>query len=470
MSPPHPDAVGSWGAEACAWAELELGRKPRWWQRLALARLLEHDADGCLVWVDAFVSTARQVGKSVLLGDLALWRLAQAERFGEEQLILHTGKDIAVCAQVQRGARMWARVTDGWTPKETNGQQEVLAPDGSRWIVRALPSVYGYPASLALCDEAWDVPPARVEEGLEPTLTERQSGQLVLFSTAHRSATATVPVRRSAVLDAMTHRRPSQSLILEWSAPRDADPADREAWRLASPYWSPRRERLLEAKFARATSGQSVDPDEDDALESFRSQFLNVWPGRRIVASSKTELLVDADAWGLAADLHVPVPDGPIAVGIEDWYGLGAAAAAAVNLPDGRVLVWGDVFAHRGEAYAWASFTTGRRAGSRAIHGASMPEAEARDAVPDVDLAKAGTATTYAALPLVRSLLRTGRLVHSGDAAMTAQVCGVRVAPTSSGGLTPAHRGVRSDLLRAMAWAVAAVADPVEVPLDFFVY
>jgi hypothetical protein len=53
---------------------------------------------------------------------------------------------------------------------------------------------------------------------------------------------------------------------------------------------------------------------------------------------------------------------------------------------------------------------------------------------------------------------------------MTAQVCGVRVAPTSSGGLTPAHRGVRSDLLRAMAWAVAAVADPVEVPLDFFVY
>jgi hypothetical protein len=53
---------------------------------------------------------------------------------------------------------------------------------------------------------------------------------------------------------------------------------------------------------------------------------------------------------------------------------------------------------------------------------------------------------------------------------MTAQVTSVRVAPTTTGGLTPAHRGVRSDLLRAMSWAVAAVAEPADVPLDFFVY
>jgi hypothetical protein len=470
MSPPHPDAVGSWGADACAWAEFTLGRKARWWQRLALYRLLEHDADGVLVWVDAFVSTARQVGKSVLLGDLALWRLHQGDRFGEPQLVMHTGKDIQVCAQVQRATRTWAREQDGWKAKETNGGQEVTGPDDSRWVVRALNSVYGYPASLALCDEAWDVPAFRVEEGLEPVLTERTSSQLGLFSTAHRQATALVPVRRAAILDAITNGRPSQSLILEWSAPRDADLGDRAAWRLASPHWSPRRERLLEAKYARAMGGQSVDPDEDDPSESFRSQFLNVWPGRRIVSSHRTELLVDADAWAMAADLHVAIPDGPVAVGVEDYFGLGAAAAAAVNLPDGRVLVWGDVFVHRSEAYAWASFTTGMRPGSRVIHGASMPTPEAREQVPDVDLAKAGTANTYAALPLVRSLVRTGRLVHSGDEAMTAQVTSVRVAPTTSGGLTPAHRGVRSDLLRAMAWAVAAVAEPADVPLEFFVY
>jgi hypothetical protein len=44
--------------------------------------------------------------------------------------------------------------------------------------------------------------------------------------------------------------------------------------------------------------------------------------------------------------------------------------------------------------------------------------------------------------------------------------------PTTSGGLMPAHKGVRSDLLRATAWAVAAVAAPEldAAPLDFFVY
>jgi len=224
----------------------------------------------------------------------------------------------------------------------------------------------------------------------------------------------------------------------------------------------------MEAKYARATGGQSVDPDEADPVESFRSQFLNVWPVRRIVASARAELLVDPDQWAHAADLYAPVPDGPVAVAVEDYYGLGAAAAAAVNLPDGRVLVWGDVFTTRAEAYAWAAFTRGRR-GGRIRAGGSLPEPELAEVLgPEVE--RCGTAHTYAGLPLLRSLVRSGRLCHSGDDAMAAQVGSVRLVPTSNGGLTPAHKGVRSDLLRATAWAVQAAAEPAAETLEFFVY
>jgi hypothetical protein len=335
-------------------------------------------------------------------------------------------------------------------------------------VVRAQQSVYGYAATLALADEAWKLLPSVVEEGLEPTLAETNNGQLVLFSTAHRSCTGLVPVRRAALLDRWGQPG-GTSLLLEWSAPRTAEVDDRAAWKLASPHWGPARERLLEAKCSRATGGQSVDPDEADPVESFRSQFLNVWPVRRIVASARAELLVDRDQWAQAADLFVAIPDGPVCVAVEDFYGLGAAAAAAIPLPDGRVLVWGDVHTSRAEAYAWASFTVGRREGSRVRIGASLPETEAAAVLGPV-LEKCGTAHTYAGLPLLRSLIRSGGLCHSGDEAMTAQVASVRLVPTSSGGLTPAHKGVRSDLVRAMAWAVQAAAEPAAEPLGFFVY
>jgi len=467
MSGPHPDAVGSFGPEAeeCA---AGLGITLRWWQALALYRLLEHDRDGALVWVDALVSTARQVGKSVLLVVLAWWRLHQRDRFGEAQLVMHTGKDISVSAEVQRRARVWAREL-GMPTREANGAQQIgTAGEVDRWMVRAHQAVYGYASTLALADEAWALPAAVVEEGLEPTLAETSNGQLVLFSTAHRKCTGLIPVRRAALLDRWATPG-GTSLLLEWSATRGSQIGDRDAWRAASPHWGPPRQRLMDAKHARASGGQSVDPDEDDPVESFRSQFLNVWPVRRIVSSTRAEVLVEADQWNAAADLFAPVPDGPVCVAVEDFYGLGAAGAAAVNLPDGRVLVWGDVFPTRAEAYTWASFTAGRREGSRFLLGASLSVAEAAEAT-GLSPVQCGTATTYAALPAVRALVRSGRLVHSADEALTAQVAQVRVVPTSNGGLTPAHRGIRSDLLRAMAWAAHDTAEPVAAPLEFFVY
>jgi hypothetical protein len=467
MTPPHPAAVGTYGWDAVDRAKAR-GVDLRWWQKLALVRLLEHDSMGLLVWLDALLSTARQVGKSVTLRELALWRLHAEPLFAEEQLILHTGKDLSSCREVQRPARAWAKA-QGYTVREANNQEEIGTPDGSRWLLRGQGSVYSYAATLAVADEAWGVASQTVDEGLEPTLAERVNGQLVLFSTAHRRCTALVPLRRAAAMARWGN--PGASLLLEWSATRDADIADRDAWRLASPHWGPGRERLLESKLARTQAGHSEDPDEDDPVESFRSQFLNVWPARRLVSTTRSEPLVDADTWQQAADLFAPVPDGPLVLAVEDYFGLGAASAAAGVLPDGRVVTWGALHPSRLDAYAWCAFAAGRREGCRLLVGASLPKAEAEDAMPEgLPVEHAGSGHTAAAFPFLRSLVRAGRVAHSGSDDLLAQVRAVRVVPTATSGLAVAHKGIRADLLKATAWAVAHAATPAQEPLGWFVF
>ena len=101
---------------------------------------------------------ARQLGKSWLLRELLLWRIHQGERFGEPQDVLHTGKDLAVCKEVQRPARIWAKARDEYRVREVNGQEEIeLLADGSRWMLRAKEAVYGYSVSCGAADEAWKV-------------------------------------------------------------------------------------------------------------------------------------------------------------------------------------------------------------------------------------------------------------------------------------------------------------------------
>lgn len=467
MSPPHPAATGTFGWQAVRWIESNRGDL-RWWQQLVIVRLLEHDAHGRLVWLDAVVSTARQVGKSVTLSGLALWRMHAAELFLEPQLVLHLGRDLAVCRQIHKVGRQYGR-DHGYYVRETNGQEEVTEPGGSSWLVRSKGGAYGVAASLAMLDEAWDVPAAIVDDGLEPTLAERESGQLVLFSTAHRKTTPLVPMRRQTTFASWD--RPTTTLWLEWSAPRDTAIDDPDGWRMASPYWTPSRQRLLTAKLERVTAGEVLDPDEHDATESFRSQYLNQWPTRQAMDVGKAQPLCDRDTWRQLTDLHVgPEPAEPVTVAVEDWYGLGASAAAATVLPDGRVLTWGSRFPTRAEAYAWAGYVIGEREHCRVVVGASMSQAEAKQLTGCEEVSAANTTTTRGALPVLRSLVVAGGLAHSGEDDLCEQVATTRLVASTTGGLVVAHAGVRHDLLKATAWAVADRADPVEQAPDWWIF
>ena len=183
MSGRHPDAVGSYGHECIRLAErgrLQPKRSAgtRWWQRLALLRALEHDADGQLVWPMVVLSGPRQVGKSWLERMVCNWRIHQGERFGEEQALLHVAHKLLAAQEVWRPvARSLSAVAD---VRWTNGEQQIELEDGSRWMIQAANDGAGvsFSLSMGLVDEAWRVHRQVVDEGIEPTMAEAASTQM----------------------------------------------------------------------------------------------------------------------------------------------------------------------------------------------------------------------------------------------------------------------------------------------------
>jgi hypothetical protein len=460
MTVPHPDAVDSLGPLFIAWAEDRSGRPLRWWQRLVATRLLEVNADGRLVWETLVLSMARQLGKSWLLRELLFWRIHQGERFGEPQDVLHTGKDLAVCKEVQRPARLWAKArTQVYKVREVNGQEEIeLLQDGSRWMLRAKEAVYGYSVSCAAADEAWKVRASSIEEGLTPTMVERLQPQLVLVSTAHRLATSLMLGRRQVALVGL--EAADGDLLIEWSTPADAALDDVDGWRLASPHWTRQRERLIRKQLDALRAGEIDDPEEPDPEQSFRAQWLNQWPRRLTAASGNTEDLLPDGLWVELAQAGV-ASDGPLWVAVEDDYGRGAAVAAAGRLEDGRIEVDGWL------CHDWDSAIRDVRA--LGVHrqfrmlliGASMLSRVPPGTTPAPR--PAGTTETRVGLALFRDLAAGGVLVHDTTTAdLDVAVGGAKVRELPAGLQLAAHGPTH--LIRALVWAVNAAHRPAPVP------
>jgi hypothetical protein len=448
MTPPHPAAVGSYGAEAEAWIRDELGVSLRWWQRLATRRQLEHDRDGVLVWQTILESTPRRAGKSVRLRGMALWRIDHAWLFGEEQLALHTGKDLPICKEIHRRAWRWAEAR-GWTVRRQNGNEEIETREGSRWVVRGSGSVYGYDVTLGMIDEAWGVAPDVVDEGIEPAMLERSMPQLLLTSTAHRRAT---PLMRRRFVSALAGMGDDLgTLLLWWGAEAGTDLGDEDAWRAASPHWTAQRRNMIAAKLERAMRGEA-DPDTDDPdpLEGFRCQYLNVWPSALAPRRAQPVPLLDAADWQALATF---TPDGrPDAVGVEAWFGSGVAVVAAWALGDGRVGVSSAAFDSVALAGAWAL----------AWDAAVMLAGKSIAADPAlVGCAPVG-ATSRASVADLRRLLDGAALTHDGSPALSDQVLAVRTVPGAEGVRLVSQS--RMDAMKAAVWAAGAARSAVETP------
>lgn len=455
MSVPHPRAVGSYGHHLEAWSRFHRGRPMRWWQRLGGRRLLEHDADGRLLWELAVLTLARQVGKTWFLGDSCGWRLHASDLFDAMQTVLSTGKDVAVVREMQRPHRLRAkRDRETYHVREVNGQEEIeLLADGSRWMVRAKESVYGITATMATVDEAWKVAASVVDDGIEPTTVEALDAQTVLVSTAHRRATALMVGRRATALE---HLHDGDGpLLLEWSAPPDAELDDRSAWRAASPHWTPKRERLIARRLEGALGGESDDVDEPDPVSSFRTQWLNQWPAKR-VALVKGDRLVELDDWRALAGEVVDVAE-RVYVGVEDHAGLGAAIAAVCVQADGTLGLDGWTV----PTWADALVDLRRLAASHELVKLTAGASLLVRLPPGMRARPATSVLTRSTLPLMRELVTAGAIVHD-SAELDVQVDEVRVT-SAVGGLTVVA-GTRSDLLRAASWVLAAAHRPRKTP------
>jgi hypothetical protein len=461
MTGPHPAAVGSLGAEFARWAGARDGRPLRWWQRLVATRLLEVDSDQRLVWETMLLTMARQLGKSWLLRELLLWRIEQAEWFGEPQDVLHTGKDLQVCAEVMRPAMAWAEGDPRFKVGRANGAVFIeLVAARSRWLLRAKTAVYGYSVSVGAVDEAWKVRPEIVDEGLAPTMVERVQPQLWLVSTAHREATALMLARRKAALERLESG--DGDLLIEWSTPKTCALDDVDGWRQASPHWTPQRERLIRRQLDAVQAGEAeVYEDETDPVEAFQAQWLNRWPDRT-VPTGVGELLLPAGLWA-----HLEQPglrgDGPLYVAVEDHFGNGAAIAVAAELGDGRLEVDGWLCADWDSAMLDVQRLSVLREVRALLVGASLlgrvPESMAPGPQP------AGGGETRLGLPLLRDLAAGGALAHDNTGELDQAVTAALVKELSTGlQLVP---GGSTHLVKALCWAVNAAHVPEPVPVIF---
>ena len=305
--------------------------KLQWWQRLSMVRTLEHREDGSLCWRKEINSAPRRSGKSVKIKVHACWRLEHGQvLFGEVQTAIHTGSDMAICREIQRGAWRWAEGR-AWTVTRGNGKEAIETPTEDRWLVRAQDAVYGYDVCLGMVDEAWDVKPDTLSEGLEPAALERSSPQILITSTAHRRATS---MMRSELTAAMSLEDP-ETLLLLWAAPLDADPSDPEVWRSASPHWTEDRRKMIAAKYRKALAGQD-DPefDDPDPMKGFEAQYLNKWRIREPKQIGRP--VVDPELWrGMARAVPEAIPD---VVAVESWFDLGVSVARAWDTDEGVVV------------------------------------------------------------------------------------------------------------------------------------
>ena len=453
MSPAHPDAVGSYGADAERWATDELGIELRWWQRLALRRMLEHDDAGELVWRQVIVSTPRRAGKSVLMMVVACWRLTHGGLLGSpRQTVLHTGQDLQVVGEVMRLAWPWAQRHEHLIRRK-NGQESIEVAE-SRWLMRSQNAVFGYEVDLGLVDECWSVPAQVVDDGLEPAALHRRSPMLVLCSTAHRRATSLMRRRLEAALTGLGEDW--STLLLWWAAPEGEPVGDPSTWRAASPYWTEQQQELISSRWERALRGEA-DPqaDDPDAMEGFKAQYLNLWPPPHAGPPVREHPAVPVELW---ENQMVEPPTGrPAAAGMEAYFGAGYSVALAFPI-DGD----GTVVTSMEAATAAAAVDLVLASGALRLGiGKSLAEDPAlRDMGPVQVMPQSGMAR--ALVSELRRLLDENRVFHDGAGPLDDQVRPLMVTESTDG--PRLKYGSRTDAIKAAVWAVQLAAQPLEIP------
>lgn len=459
MTWPHPNAVASMIDDFEDFVKWRTGRRLWWFQRLVAARVLEVDDHGRLVWMSWFLTMARQLGKSFLVGNLCVFVLQRCATLWPDIRadILYTSRTLLSAESLVRGLLRWARETgDPWSASFVNGNKSVTWHDHSL-LIRSIDGVYGETAGLVVVDEAWDIKQASIDESVEPS-TMATGGTMGYTSTAHRRAESTCLRLRQTGL--ATLEAPDDLLVVEWSAAPWRELDDEEGWRESSPNWSEQRYRRLSSMLDRARTGVSVDPTEPDPLAAFETQGLNRWPAQS-VARNRTEVLIPPATWRACAGRSI-VTAGAGWCAMEDNRDAGAAVAFAAVDADGVFEIDGVSVDSWAEALRWARKFMEAAPGSRFAVGASLTGAVPSGFPGRNTMKTAGSRETRFGLSLLRSLVNENRIVHEHTPELDDQIVVARVRADATGlALLP---GSRSDLLRAALWALWFAQKPPGTP------
>ena len=319
---PLASVRGTHGGEAAEWLSSVYGMTLRGWQRHALDRALEHDQDGKLVWSVVVLTVGRQSGKSWLSRGICMWRLHHAELFGEPQTVLHMANKRDTAMEVLRPAGLWALAKYGkGAVRWGNTAAGITLPSGDRWLIHAAndSAGVGYSSSMVFADEAWAIQRHVIDDAVMPTMSEREQPQLWLVSTAGDSNSDLMIQYRSAAIEQLD--APAGTLLLEWSAPADADPDDPETWAWASPEWTEKRQAFV------ARQHSTIEES------SFRREWCNQW----VVKSGGW--LKDSQWADTTSDIELPESSTWVVAVESAFDGQGHAVAVAGVLDDERVVV-----------------------------------------------------------------------------------------------------------------------------------
>ena len=270
-------------------------------------------------------------------------------------------------------------------------------------------------------------------------MLERASPQLVLVSTAGDGGSTLLLEDRDAAIEQLGEPDAARILLLEWSAPPEAYPDDLDAWRMASPHWTPQRLEALQ--HAHATT-----PSEAD----WRRQYLNQWvlAARSWIAPSQ---------WAEASRPELELPSSPAGtLAINDRDGAPGACGYVLAVLDGAgdVLVVGRDFASRRALWAELEELVARRRGLALLFPASFAEHVAK--LRGVETIKVGTAEQRAGYGPTLGAIADGRLRHDAGEALTRQILTATPVTVPDVGTTLSAKRSPGPiyLARAAVWAI----------------
>lgn len=282
--PPAPMTAGDDAIDLAAVAGLHLDP----WQQHVVRAALRERADGKWAAFEVGLIVPRQNGKNAILEAVEL----NAAIYTRDQLVVHSAHDASTALsafqklkkRIQATPALLKRVR-GYRPdvrdlddisgfRLSNQERGIQFKNGSQIVYRTRTSGggRGLTGDLVVIDEAYALTNEQIA-ALLPTMAARSiegNPQIWYTSSAGLADSDFLAGLRKRGIEQIGADRLA---YFEWSAPKDADPLDRNAWYMANPGLGIRiSEEYVASEYAAFLSG-----DEEGGLTGFNRERLGIW-------------------------------------------------------------------------------------------------------------------------------------------------------------------------------------------------